>query len=324
MNFFTFFSYSYIPKATILIRSIKKFHPNSKIFVVLLDDESRVILNEFPELVCFDWKTIVFEDSQLSAAIKFRDFSSQIFSSVPVMTQEVLKLIGEDELLIYLDADTALFSELSQLKSGMQDYSLGLFAHDFNFILRRYLLRFGKFNAGAFIVRADEFGRAFLKSWRGSCINWCLDEVGSNGEYSNQKYLENYGNSLKTINLQPMGGDIAPWNSSWRDFSFSKSLICYRNNPLLFFHFHGIEKIGSRWFLGHLNYGMLLRKKCKEFIYQNYLTQLEIENSHYGVSAEKSHRYKKTFASKLLGGMLIMLKFILRQTFVSQKLAHRE
>ncbi len=289
-----------------------------------MDHESKVILNEFPDLVCFDWKTLVFEDSQLSAVIKTRDFASQIFSSVPVMTQEVLKLIGEDELLFYLDADTALFSELTTLKSGMRDFSLGLFEHDFNFILRRYLLRFGKFNAGAFIVRADEFGRAFLKSWRESCLNWCLDEVSSNGEYSNQKYLENYGNLVKTINLQPMGGNIAPWNSSWRDFSYSKSLIYFKNTPLLFFHFHGIEKIGSRWFLGHLNYGMLLRKKSKESIYQNYLTQLEVENSIHNASTAKSHRYKQTFTSKLLGGILLVLKFMLRQTFVSQKLAHRD
>jgi hypothetical protein len=266
-------------------------HPNAEVLVCVLDQDALAITDDFPAVLTFRWSDVLKGDPELGAAVASREGASAIFTSVPAISKHALSMIPENESITYLDADIALLDRLDSLTAQFGTSDVGLFPHGFSKLLHSYMIRYGRYNAGAFIVRNSKNGRDFLDAWSALCIDWCEDRTGTLGRYSNQGYLTRLAEErLSVVNLEGSAGNIAPWNSGLQSTRISKGRVCHRGSNIVFFHFHGLQRSRNVWLLGHLRYGNLLTKHVIRVLYLEYLESLEVANLKYGQAFNQSLR----------------------------------
>jgi hypothetical protein len=128
----------------------------------------------------------------------------------------------------------------------MKEGSVSIIGHRFPPNLKG-LERHGIYNVGWLSFRRDANGLACLHWWRDRCIEWCYDRL-ENGRYADQKYLDDWPSRFRNVVvLEHKGANVAPWNLTnycLRDQNGNTVMI--DNQPLVFFHFHGLKKI-TQW-----------------------------------------------------------------------------
>lgn len=296
--FYTFFSEGYLPHAHVLLSSIYERYPNVRIIACTLDQGAMQIVEHFPNLEIFSFQEVLEKDRSLSKVLVDRGGASAIFSSAASIALEALSQIKSDEILFYLDADTALLSGVELILEELEDSHVGLFPHRFSGLLEPLLKRYGVYNAGAFLIRNSDFGKLFLSNWRELCIDWCEDKLDS-GRYSNQGYLGElaikYPSGVKS--LWNSAGNVAPWNSGLGSIEVKNKTMLYRGEQICFFHFHGLVESKTIWEINHLRYGQLLTKSVLKELYVPYISKLVAASKIFGMPLKKSTRFQQSFAA---------------------------
>lgn len=321
LHFLTFFSKGYLPQAHVLLESILERYPKANVIACALDEEARAIIAYFPQVKIFSLEEVLETQPELKQVFIQRQGASAIFSSVPSIALNAISRIPSGELLIYLDADTALVNDISSVVKELDHHAIGLFPHTFLLPARPLLNRYGRFNAGAFVVRKSEPGLRFLQSWQRLCIDWCEDRV-SGKRYSNQGYLTQLfdESEVDVKSLVRCGGDIAPWNLGLINFSLEKGKALLDGVPISFFHFHGLVPGETEWTLGHLRYFRVAPKSAIEHLYVPYLRSLTAAASKYGVTLTKSRRFSQSLMGRLADYVLQVATVLLGQRVKKNRL----
>ena len=174
-HFCTYFDRNYLIKGLSLIRSIiRSYGDGAKIFVVCMDEYTRVIFDELSisQVELIPLHTIEQGDATLLGCRFNRSTVEYLWTLTPTIVLRILERHSEIEVLTYVDADMFLFNDAEDLFTEFGSNSVLIHEHRFPPALA-HLKDFGVNNVGIMMFRRDESGLQVLKWWRERCIEWC-------------------------------------------------------------------------------------------------------------------------------------------------------
>ncbi|BAQ65877.1 hypothetical protein [Geminocystis sp. NIES-3709] len=249
-HIFTSCTNNYLPKARVLGKTLKKFHPNIKFHLVLSDIihhsinlenepfDSIITLEELPIPNLKQW---IFKHSlvEMCTAVKGLGFL------------EIIKRYNCDNV-IFFDPDIAIFYPLDELLDNFNQNDILLTPHQLNpenlkdAVIDNEIcfLKYGTFNLGFLGVKNSEEGIKFLHWWSSRCLNFCYDDP-SRGLYTDQRWIDLVPSFFSDITiLKHPGYNVANWNLTNRHVTGDISnKIFVENQPLCFYHFSGSQGI---------------------------------------------------------------------------------
>jgi len=253
VHVFTSAAFNYIPKVRMLFQSIRKYHPEWKIHLVLADEKRPEIdlSNEpFDEIVSIseldipDWKgwaychTIV----ELATAIK------------PFMLSRLLQLPGCKKV-VYLDPDTVIFSRLDDILEALDSANVVLTPHQtkpetsLSAVMDNEIcsLKHGVYNLGFCAVAATDVGLSFANWWAERIYHFCRADI-PNGLFTDQRWIDLVPAFFTDVAIMRSSRhNVATWNLTTREFKVDKEgNYLVDNEPLGFYHFTGFDSGAHR------------------------------------------------------------------------------
>jgi hypothetical protein len=197
------------------------------------------------------------------------------FTTTPLLIRWVMDQYTDvATAVIYLDADLYFFDDPALALDALGDGSVGIIEHRYPARTARRLAPYGRFNVGWVGFRADRAGRECLNWWGERTLEWCRDTPDA-GRYADQGYLNSFPEFRGVTVLQPLGLNLAPWNTAGHDIVRSEAGVTVDDDPLVFFHFHGLKRTGSWWVSSQLVYGAPMTKVVRRDVYEPYVRRLE-------------------------------------------------
>lgn len=253
---FTSFSYSYLNRARVWAKSLRKHHPDWVIWAVITDME--------PPGFKFDIKNEPFDraitaEDLFGAETEQWLFGHDIVEACTAVKGRALQYIlslEEVEKVMYFDPDTAVFNSMNPIVELLNNYSIALTPHqidqeqtsDVAAIQDNEIgsLKWGIFNLGFLAVNNDFEARRFATWWADRLYGYCYDEVAS-GLFVDQKWCNLIPCFFdRVIIIRDPGYNVASWNLSTRKLSFTPDGELKVNGSLLrFFHFTKLGRLGD-------------------------------------------------------------------------------
>jgi len=249
---YTSFTFSYLARALILVRTLRVAHPDWTIWAVMVDEP--LDGNDFGLSEEFD-KVVYARD------LGFPDFHNWLFkhdiveASTAVKGQMLRHILqhGADKV-VYLDPDIAVFSDLDGIIRRLDTHSIVLTPHQVEpnesvgLMKDNELtsLKYGIYNLGFAAVRNDKFGNQFADWWARQLRFACYDEI-ENGLFTDQKWCDIVPALFDGVYVErDPGYNVASWNLSRRKLKITKEGMIFSNeSPLKFFHFTKINTAGD-------------------------------------------------------------------------------
>lgn len=244
---FTSCASNYIPKARVLATSVKKFHPEIDVHLLVVDalpagfsleKEAFDFITPAENLGIPDFERWVFGHRIVEACTAVK----------PFMLQHLLK--QGYERVIYFDPDIAIFSPLDAIFEGFEHGSILLTPHINEPEATREAikdnelnsLKHGLYNFGFVAVKNDETGRAYADWWAERCHFACFDNIPQ-GNFTDQKWNDLVPIFFDQVHLlKHPGCNVATWNYAQRQLEGSLAKgITVNGNPLIFHHFTGFD-----------------------------------------------------------------------------------
>ena len=246
---FTSFTYSYLPRARILVQTLRRAHADWDICAVLVD-EPPPGLDSDRALAEFD---LVLEASELRLP-RFRSWLFKhgiVEACTAVKGQALVELLDAGYAkVIYLDPDIAVFHPLEAIVRRLDTASILLTPHQCEPNVTSMAvsdneltsMKYGIYNLGFAAVRNDPNGRAFAAWWARQLYRACYDAVET-GIFTDQKYCDLVPGLFDNVAIErDPGCNVASWNLSRRTLRFVDGGLLVNDSPLKFYHF---TKIGG-------------------------------------------------------------------------------
>jgi hypothetical protein len=253
---YTSFSYSYLNRARVWAKSLKKIHPDWIVWALITDKE--------PEGFIFNLSEEPF-DRLMTVFDLFGDESEQWLFGMDVIEActavkgralvRLLEMPGVDKVF-YFDPDTAVFNSMDPVSILLNNYSIILTPHQTDpeesnnrmAILDNEVasLQYGVFNLGFVAVANDAEGNRFAHWWSDRLDDYCHDRLDI-GIFVDQKWCNLVPCFFDNVHiLRNPGYNVASWNLSQRNFAFDDDGVLNVNGfPLRFYHFTKLGPIGD-------------------------------------------------------------------------------
>lgn len=253
---YTSFTYSYLNRARVWAKSLKRLHPDWVIWAIITDKE--------PEGFAFNLDNEPFNEV-LTAEDLMGDeterwlFGMDIVEACTAVKGRALQYIlnqSDCNKVLYFDPDTAVFNSMQPVVDILKDYSIVLTPHqidpepaeDHVAIEDNEIgsLRWGVFNLGFLAVANDAEGNRFAGWWADRLHDYCHDRTDI-GIFVDQKWCNLVPCFFDRVKvLRDPGYNVASWNLSQRKFSFDDvGNLMVNGHPLRFFHFTKLGIIGD-------------------------------------------------------------------------------
>jgi glycosyltransferase involved in cell wall biosynthesis len=275
---YTSIAANYIPKARVLARSVKNFHPDFLFHVVLCDAVP-------------DWFSI--ENEPFDSLITLRDLGLEnpegwIFKHTLVelstgvkgfALKKILDIPGCTDVL-YLDPDIVVLSPLDQLLREFASASILLTPHiaepetTMDAILDNELsvLQHGIYNLGFVGVKNSPEGRRFATWWSERLNYFCYDDI-PRGLFTDQRWADlvpAYFSDHRV--LRDAVYNVCTWNLTHRTVTGSTcDGFLVNDQPIVFYHFSGLDSGAQRAMLDKYGPGMPALYELREW----YLSECE-------------------------------------------------
>lgn len=275
--FCTYFDQHYLARGLALYRSLREHCPEFQLWVLCMDEAAYQKLSELklPGLLPIAMEEFERNDEPLKIAKTNRSRIEYYFTCTPSLPLHVLNRFPEVDVITYIDADLFFFSSPVPLFEEMGKASVAIIGHRFPPSLKAREI-FGLYNVGWLSFRRDADGLDCLGWWRDRCNEWCYDRL--EGErFADQKYLNDWPTRFRNVVvLKHRGANVAPWNVESHPLSYQTGrALTIDNQPLIFFHFHGLKKITSWWYdSGWKSYGVKPSFLWRKRVYAPYLKTL--------------------------------------------------
>lgn len=241
-----------------------------------MDKASYDILSNMhlPDISLISLQEFEHRNSELLSAKQNRNSLEYYFTCTPSLILYILENFQDVDIITYLDADLFFFSAPDQIYREIGKHSIAIIEHRFPQEIK-YLEKYGIYNVGWLSFRRDNNSLNCLLWWRERCIEWCYDRV-ENGRFGDQKYLDDWPDRFQgVIVLRHKGANLALWNINNYSIRLDKSGICVDEQPLIFFHFHGLEQINNWLYRPDFEkYKVKLNKFILRRIYGVYIREL--------------------------------------------------
>jgi glycosyltransferase involved in cell wall biosynthesis len=241
---FTIVSNNYLHFARTLLKSVVEQHPEAKRYCVIVDRDlshARELSNEFETIPMSainlpDGDNFIYQYTilELNTAVK------------PWAMQYLLKA-GYDEV-IYIDPDIRLYRPLNEV--------IGLLRSGSDIVLTPHLLepiredykpteldirRAGTYNLGFCAVRSRNNVHSMLEWWQGKLRHDCVIEF-EKGIFVDQSWMDLVPGLFERVAiLRHQGYNVAYWNIGERLLVRKMEEITVKGDPLVFFHFSGMN-----------------------------------------------------------------------------------
>jgi hypothetical protein len=250
---FTSAARNYLPKARLLLDSVRRFHPGWRIHLALADEEPDgadpsswgfdevhpVARMEIPGVRAWAFGHTLVE---LSTAIK------------PVVLRDLLRR-SDCRGVVYLDPDTVLFSPLEEVERSLDTASVVLTPHltepdvesASNPANEMSALQHGTYNLGFVGVRACASGLRFADWWMRRCLRYCRNDI-PNGLFTDQRWIDLVPGLFPDVRiLRGSRLNVAPWNIATRKVTGTvPDGLLVDGEPLGFYHFTGFDSGAHR------------------------------------------------------------------------------
>ncbi|WP_216828249.1 LamG-like jellyroll fold domain-containing protein [Alkalihalobacterium elongatum] len=240
---------NYLPKAKVLAKSIKKFHPNSKVIICLVESDIHPTAEKFSY---FD-KVILAKDLEIENFNKFIMKYNALEASTAVkgaLFSYLLRTYKHNNKFIYLDPDIYVMDTFNELNSILEKHSIVVTPHtlepeDKNHITairgnEIQLLQKGTFNLGFLAISRSPNSERFISWWSDRLSQYCYDDT-PNGLFTDQKWVNLAPCFFDVFILKHPGYNVAPWNLSKRSIHRSENELLVNNKRLKFVHFSGFD-----------------------------------------------------------------------------------
>lgn len=251
---FSSFTFSYLNRARVLFRTLKRHHPDWELVALITDRPPPGITID---VAAEDFDRIVwFEDLNLPDAFGWL-FGHDIVEACTAVKGPFLHQTceaGEVDAVIYLDPDTALLAPLNPVLELLEHHGGVLTPHllepevQEQAILDNELasLRTGIFNLGFLAVRTDGEGARFAQWWNDRLLAYCHDDI-PRGLFVDQRWCDHVPALFGSFAvLRDPGYNVASWNLSRRKVTIDWAGEVRVNGHLLrFWHFTKLGPVGD-------------------------------------------------------------------------------
>ncbi len=265
----------YAYRAIALFKSFQKFHFNSNFYILSLDEESDKILSQINSDILNIISFKNFENESLLKLRNERSIAEYCWTCKPYFISHIFNFFKDkNKWIFYIDADSCIFGNLSEVIKNISDKSVILTPHRSNieFFLND-IKSSGIYNAGFIGFKNDNDGKIALKWWLKKCTESCSMNP-TNQVYGDQLYLNEMPNLFDFISISNhLGLNAAPWNITDKKIILINDVIFVNDFKLLHYHFQGLEIINKNIFdIYKGNYK--IPNKIKQIIYKKYIILL--------------------------------------------------
>jgi len=250
IHLFTSITANYIPKARVLAKSVKKFHPDYQFHIVLsdrvpswldLDKEPFDTVLTIEELSIPNLKSWIFKHTLVEMCTGVKGFAFQ----------EITRRYQPD-YIFFFDPDIVILSPIDSLVDKLTKNSILLTPHQTEperldrAIVDNEIcsLKHGVFNLGFLGIRPTpgSEGLKFIDWWAARLQNYCYDDK-LNGLFTDQRWVDlapAFFSDL-CITREPIY-NVATWNLTHRVATGSiEHGIEINGQPICFYHFSGFD-----------------------------------------------------------------------------------
>lgn len=246
-HIFTSAAANYLPKARVLASSIRQFHPDWKIHLVLCDERppgstDPVHFDTVWELTDLDiphLKSWLFQHTLVEASTAVKGFALRKLLAVP-----------DCDHVLYFDPDIVVLSCLDQLIREFDKSSILLTPHlsepettDQGIVDNEFsVLQHGIYNLGFVGVRNSLEGRRFADWWCERLQSFCFDDI-PHGLFTDQRWADLVPAYFADYHvLRDPIYNVCTWNLTHRTVTGSLSDGLFVNGRrLAFYHFSGFD-----------------------------------------------------------------------------------
>lgn len=248
MLVYTSITKSYLPKARVLAKSLKRFHPDWT-FVLLYSDDFPEGFDEkkepFDEILTIDqlglqnWKSWAFGHAVVELCTAVKGPAAALLAQRP----------GVDKIM-YIDPDIKIFNSLATLDAQLDKCEILLTPHlldaenNVEAIKTNEItaLKYGVYNLGFFAARTTGQGLDFIRWWAERLTLFCRDDIPS-GLFTDQRWCDLAPAFFSGLGIvRDRGCNVATWNIGHRRISKDNAGVYFAGEvPLRFYHFTGYD-----------------------------------------------------------------------------------
>ncbi len=237
----TYFDHNYLPRALLMLRSLRAHDSDSTVYALALSDLCRAALKRLAlpkvEVIALDELERAYPE--LLAVKLDRTPIEYIFTLTPVLPLYVFGL-APVERVTYVDADLCFFSSPRPVLDATAEASVAITPHNFSPRLRDKIV-YGRFNVGWMSFRRCPEGLDCLQAYKANCLAWCHDRL-EDGRFADQRYLDAWPDAYPGLAIVTHKGvNAAPWNADNYAFTERDGQFFADGDPLVCYHFSSIR-----------------------------------------------------------------------------------
>jgi hypothetical protein len=239
----TYFDHNYLSRALLTIESLRRFDPKTPIYVLALSELCEAILRELalPDVEIIALARLEDAYPELVAVKPTRSTVEYYFTLSPYLPHYLFAQTPADRIT-YIDADLYFFTSPRPVLDSLGEVSVAITPHRFSLDYRNYI-QCGLFNVGWITYSRCTEGIECVNTYKAECTAWCYDKAES-GRFADQGYLNIWPDrypSLKIISHK--GFNLAIWNVHNYKVRLKKKVVMIDDDPLVFYHFTGLEQL---------------------------------------------------------------------------------
>lgn len=254
---YTSFSFSYLNRARVLAASIKKYHPEWKVWAFITD--------EIPDGFDLNIENEDFDFIVYSEDLMGEKFSPWIFkhdiveACTAVKGDALLHIMKQDEVdqIFYFDPDISLFNRMDNFVELLKEDDKSIILTPHQLVPEKEELAiidneicsldYGVFNLGFFATDMSTEAIKFANWWTDRLNKWCYDRLDL-GVFVDQKWCNLIPCFFKNVYIsRDSGCNVASWNLSNRVISTNGDgeLVVNESDTLKFYHFTKLGEVGD-------------------------------------------------------------------------------
>ena len=143
----TYFNIDYLARGLALIESINRNNPETIIYVLAIDEKVETYLSKRyknVEVISMNY----FNSQNNSNKSKYSDEKQFLFSITPNLCKMLLNKNKEIDVLVYLDADVYVTSDITPIYDEFKGFSVGACSHRRNKFLKLFFKNYNIYNVG--------------------------------------------------------------------------------------------------------------------------------------------------------------------------------